>query len=862
MTEHNNSLLLTSLIDQNALNNPLKVALIEKDINISYRELYDRSLIISRFFESKKFAPSSVVGVYINNRVEQIITVIGLVRVGLAYLAIDPDFPQELVINILNQALAEMVVVDREMDKKLTSLEKGKKVNFSEVTEVISQKKIFNALDPSTLAYVIFTSGSTGRPKGVMITHEGAMNTILDINNRFNINENDIILAVSSLSFDLSVYDIFGILSAGGTVIVPSKEEIRDPEALYNLINTKDVTIWNSVPMLMDMLVDYISIRKGHLGSIQLIMLSGDWIPLQLPQKLREYSTNADLQLISLGGATEASIWSVFFKIKDIDQSWNSIPYGKPLSNQSIYVMDYELNICPTWAVGELYIGGKGVAYGYINDAEKTKQSFITHPVTEEKLYRTGDWGKYLPDGNIEFIGRKDFQVKIRGYRVELSEIETIMLSFPTVKRVVVIPINNRNNLAAFLITTSNSTLNKNELKEFLHTKLPTYMIPSEFICLEKFPLNNTGKIDRKKLDTFLKCEKSETVITDNGDDELIQEIRNVICNVIQIESLALDANLLEKGINSIEVVRIANELEKKFGYRPPLRSFYSEPTVNAIAKIYRENIKIFPESNKNIGEQISSASSYSGELLFGEKKEEFKKSQINLRKELADKSHIDLGNNISAEEKKLYIKHKSHRNFLPLELSLERFSSFISCLKCIQLEEGPKYLYPSAGGLYPVQIYLHIKSKAISGVQEGAYYYDPTLNRLIFLSNGNTPINQIHDPLINRRIAEESSFAIFLVAKKNAITPVYGEISRDFCLLESGYVGMLLMSTAVKESIGLCPIGEVNFDVLKDLFLLDEDHELMHMLVGGPIKHTNSFADIAAEYKSNPSLQYEKGEI
>ncbi|MEO1378618.1 MAG: AMP-binding protein, partial [Cyanobacteria bacterium J06635_10] len=237
------------------------------------------------------------------------------------------------------------------------------------------------------------------------------------------IGNKDRVLAISALNFDLSVYDIFGTLAAGGSIVIPPQDALKDPACWYELIVKEGVTIWNSVPALMQMLTEYLSSQPLSTAlPLRLALLSGDWLPLNLPLQIQ--SNCSDIQIVSLGGATEASIWSIYYPITTVNPDWKSIPYGKPLSNQQFYVLNELMQPTPIWVTGELYIGGIGLALGYWEDEGKTNASFITHPVTGERLYKTGDLGRYLPSGDIEFLGRSDFQVKINGYRIELGEIE------------------------------------------------------------------------------------------------------------------------------------------------------------------------------------------------------------------------------------------------------------------------------------------------------------------------------------------------------------------------------------------------------------------------------------------------------
>ncbi|CAF4314626.1 unnamed protein product, partial [Adineta steineri] len=287
------------------------------------------------------------------------------------------------------------------------------------------------------LAYVIYTSGSTGKPKGVMISHQAVVNTVLDMNSRLDISTNDRIFALSHLNFDLSVYDIFGMLIGGGTIVIPNHEDYKNPEHWYHMIIKHHVTIWNSVPMLMQMFVEHLKHTNNH-NRLRHILLSGDWIPLSLPESIQT-TFGEQVTITSLGGATEASIWSIAYTLpKVIPKEWKSIPYGIPLRNQQYYVYDIHLDDCPEWVIGELYIGGEGLADGYWNDHEKTQSSFIIDPLTNKRLYRTGDYGRFLPNGYIEFTGRKDFQVKVHGHRIELGEIEHHLQQHPDIQQAIV----------------------------------------------------------------------------------------------------------------------------------------------------------------------------------------------------------------------------------------------------------------------------------------------------------------------------------------------------------------------------------------------------------------------------------------
>jgi amino acid adenylation domain-containing protein len=459
---------------------------------LTYEELYKRSVQIGRQLRDLGASPNKLVAVVMEKGWEQVVAVLGILESGAAYLPIDPDLPKERLWYLLKHGGVEFVLTQPLIDEQTIWPEGIQRlyvdnefpINADEYSSTPVQK-------PQDLAYVIYTSGSTGFPKGVMIDHRGAVNTIIDINNRFGIGPKDRVMALSSLSFDLSVYDIFGTLAAGGTIVIPNPSLTRDPSHWAKLIVQEQVTVWNSVPALMEMLVEYTEGRSEHLpGSLRLVMLSGDWIPIDLPDRIRSLSENVHIN--SLGGATEASIWSITYPINAVDSTWKSIPYGKPMMNQKFHVLNDRLDPCPVWARGQLFIGGDGLARGYWRDEEKTNASFIKHYETGERLYRTGDLGRYLPDGNIEFLGREDFQVKVQGNRIELGEIEAALMQFPKVQAAVVTVIGEQHgskSLVAYVVT-DEKQLPKIEERERIISTREVILDPIERL---KFKLKHLG---------------------------------------------------------------------------------------------------------------------------------------------------------------------------------------------------------------------------------------------------------------------------------------------------------------------------------------------------------------------------------
>ncbi|CAF3787875.1 unnamed protein product, partial [Adineta steineri] len=430
--------LLHSLVIKQAEITPNALAIISSQVNLTYKQLMNRVYSLAHHLQQQQQIYSNqLVAILMKKGWEQIVACLTILVSGGAYLPLDIDSPYDRLCSLIEETNVTILLTQSHCKHRFPHLTTVSVDTFT-TDDNYSTPFPIKQQSSTDLAYIIYTSGSTGKPKGVMISHQAVVNTILDMNSRLEISTNDRIFALSHLNFDLSVYDIFGMLFAGGTIVIPNHEHYKNPEHWYDMTIQHQVTIWNSVPVLMQMFVEYLKHTNNNHNQLRHILLSGDWIPLSLPESIQT-TFGEQVTITSLGGATEASIWSIAYTPpKEIPKEWKSIPYGIPLRNQEYYVYDIHLDDCPEWVIGELYIGGEGLANGYWNDQEKTQSSFITHPLTNKRLYRTGDYGRFLPNGYIEFMGRKDFQVKVHGHRIELGEIEHHLQQHPDIHQAIV----------------------------------------------------------------------------------------------------------------------------------------------------------------------------------------------------------------------------------------------------------------------------------------------------------------------------------------------------------------------------------------------------------------------------------------
>lgn len=429
---------------------------------------------------------------------------------------------------------------------------------------------------------MIFTSGSTGQPKGVEIEHRSAANTLDDLRVRYQVSKDDTVLAVSAADFDLSVFDIFGLLAVGGTVVLVSEDERRDPQRWLELLHAHDVTVWNTVPALLDMLLTVSEPGRGLPDSLRLVMLSGDWIPVDLPARLAALAPSR-CQLIAMGGATEAAIWSNAFEVDRVDADWASIPYGYPLRNQRFRVVDDHGEDRPDWVPGELWIGGDGIARGYRGDAELTGARFLEYEGL--RWYRTGDLGRYWPDGTLEFLGRTDDQVKIRGHRIELGEVEAALTAHPAVTRAIVTTVSTTDSrrLVGFIHTTDETA----DLEAFLTARLPGYALP-DVVEVSEFPLTANGKIDRTALLNHYTPVDSEPTAEPPA-DEVERELATLWSQTLDLESVNRRDNFFTVGGDSLSATRLIQRTERTFGSPLSLRDFFADPTIAHLAEVIKD---------------------------------------------------------------------------------------------------------------------------------------------------------------------------------------------------------------------------------------------------------------------------------
>ncbi len=584
---------LTDLFEEQVLKTPDGVALRQHDKEMSYAQLNAQANQLARYLVESGVQKGDNIGLLVTRGFDMIVGMYAILKAGGAYVPIDPEYPIDRQEYILENSSVIKVVTDGDYPLEQIAAQgmfvKLKAIDLS----AYSTDNLGLKIDSQQLAYTIYTSGSTGRPKGVMIEHHSAVNLVLWVNTEFNVDANDRLLFITSMCFDLSVYDIFGILAAGGSLVIVQQHELLDLSMLKDMMLKHKITFWDSVPTTIDYLVRELEANDPSYlqNNLRVVFMSGDWIPVNLPDRIRKYFPNT--QVISLGGATEGTVWSNFYPIKEVNSKWPSIPYGRPMNNNFFYILNEELQLAPIGVAGELYIGGVGVARGYANDKEKTDYAFVKDPFNDMaggRMYRTGDLGRMLPDLNMEFIGRKDNQVKIRGFRVELGEIESVLRQCEMVNQVVVIAKayeGKKKVLVSYIV--GNANYDRASVIAFLKTKLPDYMVPSLWMEIDAIPLTSNGKIDRKALPEInTDGQIKEQYVAPKTDTQKV--LVAIWEDVLKVNNIGISHDFFDLGGHSLLAVQIVNQIKRKTGRVLPISLLFRYSTIEALDAYFNEN--------------------------------------------------------------------------------------------------------------------------------------------------------------------------------------------------------------------------------------------------------------------------------
>jgi amino acid adenylation domain-containing protein len=578
-------LCLHELIEAQAERTPEATAVVGQDGALTYRQLQQRANQLARHLLQLGVQAEDLVGVYLDRSAEMVAALLGILKAGAAYLPLDPLFPPERIALMLDDAHSPLIVTQQRLREELPPHQAQVVCLDGDRQQIAgrSAERPAMAVAAEQLAYVIYTSGSTGKPKGVQIPHAAVVNFLRSMAERPGMAAGERLLAVTTLSFDISVLELFLPLSVGGTVEVVAREAVADAGRLVERLSGGEVDVMQATPTTWRMLVE-----AGWAGNPQLkILCGGEAFPPELAEALLPRCGS----LWNMYGPTETTIWS---SVHQVQAAGGPVPLGEPIANTQFYLLDRYGNLTPEGVPGELHIGGRGLARGYRNRPELTREKFIADPFgagPESRLYRTGDLARYQSDGELEFLGRLDHQVKVRGFRIELGEIEAALSGHAMVRSAVVAARDDgrgQTQLVGYLLCEGESRPSVGALREHLRKGLPEYMLPSAFVFLEAFPLTPNGKVDRRALPA---PETSRPLLEDAyapPESDLERRLAAIWCEVLQLEQVGVNDNFFDLGGHSLLLVQLANRLRDVAGREIPILDLFKYPTVRTLAEFLR----------------------------------------------------------------------------------------------------------------------------------------------------------------------------------------------------------------------------------------------------------------------------------
>ncbi|WP_375511404.1 amino acid adenylation domain-containing protein [uncultured Nostoc sp.] len=586
-TDYPKQACIHQLIEAQVESTPDAVAVVFGNEQFTYRELNSRANQLAHYLRSLGVQTNELVGICLDRSLEMVVGVLGILKAGAAYLPLDPNHPEARVAFMLEDSQAKILLTQHRLVEFLPK-HTAKLVEIDADFQFIIEQSQENLLcckdtTPENLAYVIYTSGSTGIPKGVKVPHRSVVNLLTSMRERPGLTQQDILLSVTTLSFDIAVLEIFLPLIVGATTFIVSREVATDGEKLLTTLNHSQATVMQATPATWQLLL-----AAGWQGSQHLkILCGGETLSPGLAKEL----VNRTQSVWNMYGPTETTVWSTCYSIPK-----DAIPLiGQSIANTQIYLLDSCLQPVPVGVPGEMYIGGVGVTLGYLNRPELTKEKFISNPFSQEpnvRLYRTGDLVRYRADGNLEYLQRIDDQVKIRGFRIELGEVELALAQYPGVKQAVVIApeiVPGEKRLVGYVVPNSEQKIAIAELRNFLQMKLPNYMVPSVFVILDTLPLNTNGKVDRKALpvDNLTNVEIEKTFAT--AEDPLQLQLTKIWENVLNIYPISIKDNFFDLGGHSLLAIRLFSQINKIFGQNLPTAILFQAPTIEQLTNILRK---------------------------------------------------------------------------------------------------------------------------------------------------------------------------------------------------------------------------------------------------------------------------------
>ena len=592
---------IVDVIEDQVKRTPDNIAVIYEKLSMTFRELNEKANQLANYILSQYIQPGQSVAICMDPSCEMLISILAVLKAGGVYVPIDTGYPEDRIDYILKDIEAQCILVDQSGASSMSGEHKDKVVTLSENWDLINKRSTEKpnvVIEPENLMYIMYTSGSTGTPKGVMLEHRSILARILWAQETFLMSENDSVLQKTTFCFDVSVWELIWPLTCGAKIVFAGKENQRDTYRMMRLINHHSITFLHFIPSLLEIFLS--ELEEGDLKNVKHVFSHGE--ALKPHQALMVKEKLPGVMLHNMYGPTEAAIEATWWTVPATYQETSSVLIGKPLASTEILLVDPNRKIVPVGVIGEIGIGGVGLSRGYLNRAEQTKERFVSSPLDlSRRLYLTGDMGRLLPDGNVEYLGREDNQVKVRGHRIELGEIEAVIRKTGLVEHCIVTTrLNNQSQVQLIAYVVPRLSYDRNKMIGMVQKYLPEYMIPGLWMTMDALPVTTTGKLDKKAL--------PEIDVKDSNDVEYIAPQSEMELSMVKIwedllglKKIGAQDNFFNLGGDSLLAIRMAHDLHKKFGLLIPIEVVFQSPSVSKLS----EYIELVISNNDTLSDEV-----------------------------------------------------------------------------------------------------------------------------------------------------------------------------------------------------------------------------------------------------------------
>ncbi|MFC4496476.1 amino acid adenylation domain-containing protein [Streptomyces ovatisporus] len=865
-----------------------RLALLSEEAELSYRELGARSARLARFLRASGVRNAGDrVAVHMERSADLVTALLAVVRAGGAYVPLDPANPPARTRLLASDCEASLVLTDARCRANLDGVT-APVVTLDptgDAYRTYDDGPLDSGAGPEDPAYMIYTSGTTGVPKGCPNSHRGVSNRLNWAQETFRLGRDDRVAQKTPYGFDVSVWEFFWPLLAGAAVVVARPDGHRSPAYLARWFRENGVTVAHFVPSMLSLFLD--EPAAGRADTLRLVLASGEALPAPTVRTFQRVLPAVELH--NLYGPTEAAVDVTHWAVPP-GWSGTDVPLGGPIDNTVIHLLDAGLRPVAAGEPGEICVGGPAVGLGYHRRPEEEARRFVLPPSARDgasRLYRTGDLGRVDADGVLHYLGREDDQFKIRGLRVEAGEIEAALLTEAGVAQARVLPwrgpTGDDPQLAAVCVGEGDGAppVPVAQLRSRLARTLPAHLIPSRLVFTDALPLTANGKLDREAATRLLdaptggvtgtatpdgtanasepdaRCTPAEAeeaggdagragedARPGTGEDGSStggpgsQAVAAIAASLLGCASVDPDADLFALGATSFTMIRLARAIEQRYGARVPVDLLVTRPSARGVAEGLAGPEEQTAEPGADDGAPDVSVA------LDPEAKAAFKAERRSLRRFAATHPRLPLD---LADDRRLPAAAGSVREFSPDPLSLRRLSLLAAAFTELGPEHGTRRPYPSAGGFYPVQVYVYVKPGRVSGVEAGVYYLDPAGRALVPLADG-AVLDEQSQVRYNRPLFESAAVGFLLVSTPRAIEPAYGRaLGRRYTAVEAGHMCQAAIERADRLGMGLCPIGDMDFTSVREHFGLDDGQELVVSLWGGSLPGEDDAPDGAS---------------